>query len=148
GAGGFGDRGQGVGGGGQGGDGLALLGGPGLVGRSGGAAPVGQVGAGRAGQVGDAVVQGRGDVAPGVGVRGDLGGVAGQPVRGLGQRLDVFDDPGDAVLQQGADRVGDERQGVQAGADPAQGGVDPGAAAHAVGDQFDVFGDPHPGPRI
>jgi hypothetical protein len=68
-------------------------------------------------------------------------------VQRFGQRLDVLDLPGDAVLQQGSDRVGHQRQPVQAGADDAERAVDPAAAAHALGDQLDVLGDPDAGPR-
>ena len=78
---------------------------------------------------------------------GDLCRVAGQPVERLGQRLDVFDQPGDAVLEQRPDRVGRQRQPVQRAADDPERAVDPAAVAHARGDQLDVLGDPHPGPR-
>jgi hypothetical protein len=42
-----------------------------------------------------------------------------QPVQRFGQRLDVLDDPRDVVLQEAADRVGHECQGVKSGRDGA-----------------------------
>jgi hypothetical protein len=81
-------------------------------------------------------------------MRGDLSRVTGQPVQRLGQRFDVLDDPGDAILQQDADRIRDHGKRIESGTDPAESQVDPTTVRHAAGDHFDVLGDADAGQRI
>src|SRR4051794_38525489 len=84
-----------------------------------------------------------------LGLRRDLHGVTREPVQRLGQWFHVLDQPGDAVLQQGAHRVRDQGESVEPRAHRTQRAVDPGAVPDTVDDLLDVLGDPHtrPGAR-
>jgi len=112
------------------------------------AGPLGHVPSHRAVHVVGSVVQRPSHVVPGLCMCLDLGRVTGEPVECLAQRLDVLDDPGDAVLEERTDGVGDEGQRVEAGRHRAERALDPAAVLHPTVDGLDVLGDPHPSPRI
>lgn len=94
------------------------------------------------------IVQRAGDVSPSLGMPGDPARVTGQPVEGLRQRLDVVDDPRDAVLQQRSDRVGDDGQCIKSGGRCAKRALDSAAVLDAGAERFDVLSDPDTGERI
>jgi hypothetical protein len=84
------------------------------VGVGGVAGPVGGAGVDRVGQVAGRLPDGLADVLPGLGIGGDLVGVAGQLVQRVLQGFDVLDEPVQPVGDQRADRVQGHGQHIQA----------------------------------
>jgi hypothetical protein len=60
----------------------------------------------------------------------------------------VFNQPGQAVLHERAQRIGQRRERIEPGAHSPQRGVDPRARRDALTDRLDVLGQPDPGPDI
>ncbi|MBQ0922851.1 hypothetical protein KBO27_02775 [Saccharopolyspora endophytica] len=122
-------------------EGFALLGGGLAVGVAGGTGPALGVGLDGVLVLTRGLLDGLGDVLPGLAVGGDAVGVPGEPVEGFLERLDVLDQPGQPVGEQGADGVDGEADALHREAAVSEAGLDPARTLVEAGDVVDGLGD-------